>query len=120
MGLVSPAVAQVEVETLLDGLNNPCGVAVQPETGAVFVADSGGHRVVRIVDGKTEEVIVGFPQDVYGKGPMYNIGPLGLAFIGQNTLVVGGGGKPDGEEMLRVYEVPAAGSDPLQANDMHA
>ncbi|MEQ8785516.1 MAG: hypothetical protein RIC55_04425 [Pirellulaceae bacterium] len=112
--------AQTKVETLVEGLNNPCGVAVQPETGDVFVADSGAHRIVRVTDGKAEEVIVGFPNDVYGKGPMYDIGPLGLAFLGKDTLVVGGGGKPDGEEMLRVYEVPAAGSEPIKADKMVA
>jgi hypothetical protein len=65
-------------------------------------------------------VIVGFPNDVYGKGPMYDIGPLGLAFLGKDTLVVGGGGQPDGEELLRVYQVPAAGSKPIKADKMVA
>jgi len=115
-----PAWAEPKVETVAGGLNNPSGLAIQPETGQVFVADSGAGRVIRVVDGKAEDVIVGFPQDVYGKGPMYNIGPLGLAFLGQDTLVVGGGGKPDGEELLRVYKVPEAGGEPLKAEDMVA
>ena len=75
-------------EILLDQLNHPCGVAIQPETGHVFVAESGGARVVRVVDGKAQPVIVDFPLDVYGKGPQYKIGPLGLAFAGKNVLVV--------------------------------
>ena len=53
-------------------------------------------RVLRIVDGNSQPVIVDFPLDVYGKGPQYRIGPLGLAFAGKNVLVVGGGGQPDG------------------------
>lgn len=65
----------VKVETVVGGLTNPCGVAVQPETGVVFISDSGAGRVVRVVDGKLEAVITGFPKDVYGKGPMYDIGP---------------------------------------------
>lgn len=113
-----PALADVETETVLDGLDNPCGVAIQPETGTVFVADSAAGRIVRVVDGKAQEVIVGFPQDVYGKGPKFNIGPLGLTFIGKDTLVVGGGGFPDGEELLRVYNVPAAGGEAIKADDM--
>jgi len=115
--LVSAHAAQT-TETVLDDLDNPSGLAVQPETGHVFVSDSGAGRVIRVVDGKREEVIVGFPQDIYGKGPMYGIGPLGLAFLDRNTLVVGGGGKPDGEELLRVYEIPAAGQAALQADQM--
>jgi hypothetical protein len=116
---VASAQAQVKVETVVDGLDNPCGVAIQPETGDVFVADSGALRIVRISGGKAEEVITGFPKDVYGKGPMYDIGPLGLAFLNKDTLVVGGGGKPDGEEMLRVYTVPAAG-EKITADKMEA
>ena len=105
-------------ETVLEGLDNPSGLAVQPGTGHVFVSDSGAGRVVRVVNGKAEDVIVGFPQDIYGKGPMYNIGPLGLAFLNGDTLVVGGGGKPDGEEKLRVYKIPAAGQAAIQADQM--
>jgi DNA-binding beta-propeller fold protein YncE len=114
------AYAQPEAETVVDGLNNPCGVAIQPNTGHVFVADSGAGRVIRVVDGKVEEVITGFPSDVYGKGPKYNIGPLGLAFLNENTLIVGGGGQSDGEELLRSYEVPKAGEAAIAADKMLA
>ncbi|HZL90026.1 MAG TPA: hypothetical protein VFB96_16785 [Pirellulaceae bacterium] len=112
--LASPALAQdAKVETVVNGLNNPCAIAIQPETGHVFVADSGAGRVVRIVEGKIEPVITGSPKDIYGKGPMYDVGPMGLAFLDKNTLVVGDGGYKDGEECLRVFTVPAAGSAPL-------
>lgn len=112
--------AEVNVADVVTGLDNPCGVAIQPETGHVFVADSGGKRVVRVVDGEVTDVITGFPLDVYGKGPKYNIGPLGLAFLNQNTLVVGGGGNIDDKELLRIYEVPAAGDKAISADDMKA
>lgn len=100
----------LKAEVALTGLNNPCGIALQPETGIVFIADSGNLQIVKIVDGKSVPVITEFPKDVYGKGPMVNIGPLGLLFLNKNTLVVGGGGLPDGEELLRVYELPEDGS----------
>ncbi|MCA9262368.1 MAG: hypothetical protein KDA60_00905 [Planctomycetales bacterium] len=106
------------METVTTGLVNPCGVAVQPETGHVFVADSGAGRIIRIVDGQAQEVIVDFPRDMYGKGPQYAIGPLGLVFLDQHTLVVGGGGLPDGEDLVRVYTVPGPGADPLPADQM--
>ena len=118
--LGSAVVTAAEVSTVLEGLNNPCGIAVQPGTKHVFVSDSAAGRVVRVVDGKAQDVIVGFPQDIYGKGPMYNIGPLGLVFLDKNTLVVGGGGRPDGEEKIRVYKVPAAGQDAIKADNMEA
>lgn len=100
---------EVKVEMVLGGLSNPCGVAVQPETGHVFVADSAAGRVIRVVDGKPQDVITGFPKDVFGKGPFYDIGPLGLVFLDKSTLVVGDGGFKDGEEFIRLYTVPEAG-----------
>ncbi len=100
-------------EAVLGGLSNPCGVVVQPETGHVFVADSAAGRVIRIVDGKPQDVVAGFPKDVYGKGPFYDIGPLGLVFLDKTTLVVGDGGFKDGDEFLRVYTLPEAGKPAL-------
>lgn len=116
----SDAEEGTKADVVLKELNNPCGVAIQPETGVVFIADSGNHQVVKLVDGKAEPVITDFPKDVYGKGPKVNIGPLGLLFLDKNTLVVGGGGQPDGEELLRVYELPEDGkaikADALKAS----
>lgn len=105
----SDAEEGTSAKVVLEGLNNPCGVAIQPDSGTVFVADSGNHQVVKFVDGKAEPVITDFPKDVYGKGPKVNIGPLGLLFLDKNTLVVGGGGQPDGQELLRVYTLPEDG-----------
>ncbi|MCA9225222.1 MAG: hypothetical protein KDA47_06405, partial [Planctomycetales bacterium] len=112
---VGVGAAEPTATTTLKGLNNPCGIAIQPETGVVFVSDSGAGKVVKLVDGKAVDVITDFPIDVYGKGPKYNIGPLGLAFIDQKTLVVGGGGLVDGEELLRIYEV---GDEAIKADKM--
>ncbi len=72
-----PAQAEdgLKVETILSDLDNPCGIAIQPETGVVFVADSGASKVVKVVGGKAEPVVTDFPVDIYGKGPKYNIGP---------------------------------------------
>lgn len=105
---------EAKVEEVVGGLSNPCGVAVQPGTGHVFVSDSARGRLLRVVNGKLEEVIVGSPKDVYGKGPYYDIGPLGLAFSPDGKLLfVGDGGYKDGEECIRVYTVPAPGQPPL-------
>jgi DNA-binding beta-propeller fold protein YncE len=110
------AADEAKVEEVLGGLSNPCGVAVQPETGHVFVADSAAGRVIRVVNGKPEDVVTGFGKDVYGKGPMYDIGPLGLTFLDKNTLVVGDGGYKDGEEFVRIYTVPEAGKPALDCD----
>lgn len=118
LALSSVVLAQdVKFETVLDGLDNPCGLAVHPKTGTVYVSDSGAGKIIRIVNGKPEDVVVGFKTDVYGKGPMYNIGPLGLAFWDENTLVVGGGDLIDGEDSLRFFTLPPEGSPAAKVDD---
>lgn len=103
--------AGATVKTLATGLDNPCGVAVQPESGVIVVADSGALQIVTVdgKSGKTKPIITGFPKDIYGKGPKYDIGPLGLAFLDAETLVVGGGGLLDGAELVQIYAMPAEG-----------
>ena len=104
--LTDAAISEEEIEVILEGLKNPCGVAVQPGSGDIFVSDTAAGKIVRVVDGKAEDVITGSAQDVYGQGPKYDIGPLGIAFLDRKRLVVGDGGFPDGEEFIRVFEVP--------------
>jgi DNA-binding beta-propeller fold protein YncE len=111
--LIAFAADDAKVEEVVGGLSNPCGVAIQPGTGHVFVSDSATGRVGRVVDGKLQDVIAGSEKDIYGKGPFYDIGPLGLLFLDQNTLVVGDGGLKDGFECLRVFTVPEAGKPAL-------
>jgi hypothetical protein len=107
----------LKVEVVLEGLYNPSGIAIRPgasaEEAEIFISDSGHLKVVKMKvsePGKAVDVITDFPKDIYGKGPMYDIGPLGLAFLNPSTLVVGGGGHVDSEEILRVYKLPEDGS----------
>lgn len=106
-----------DVETVLGGLNRPTSIAIQPETGHVFVVESGAHRVIRIVDGKLEPVIVDFKDAVLPiSSAIYPITPLGLVFLDKETLVVGQGVRMHSLENLRVYKIPEPGSDPITAD----
>lgn len=100
-------------ETVLVNLLNPCGVAIQPQTGYVFVSSRFGvycydpsykkpkeHRAVIEIDGYPDHA------GVLGKGPKYEIGPLGLAFLDKDHLVVGDGSRKEGEDFVRVYKIP--------------
>lgn len=110
---VNAEAPQIESTVLLDGLKNPCGIAVQPGTGQVFVSNSGAGQVVRLnpqSPGKVDVVILGFELDPFSKGPDYQVGPLGLLFLSEQVLIVGGGDQPKGKELIRAYEIPAAGS----------
>lgn len=111
--------ADAKTTVVLDGLDNPTAVALQPG-GDLFVAESGAGRIVRLVDGKPVPAIVDFPLDIYGKGPKYNVGPLGLAFNGPKQLVVGDGGFVDGQEFIRVFDVPERGAEALHFDKVAA
>ena len=110
---------EIKSETIVTGLNNPCAVAVQPESDIVFISDSGAGRVIRIIGGMTATPTPEPPLDQYGEDPSFKIGPLGLAFIDPSTLVVGGGGLPNEKEIVRVYNVTTdIDAPPLQADEM--
>jgi len=107
--------------------DNPTGIAIHPKTGDLFVADrTGVTRLRRDRDGqgqggrrglqRTAE-ITGFPSDIYGKGPMYDIGPLGLAFLDDGHLIVADGSRKDVDELILVYDIEEnPPSTPAQAD----
>ncbi len=108
--------------TVVGNLDNPTGVAVHPRTGDLIVADREG--IIRILPQKPEagkrrfKEVNRFPVDQYGKGPIYDIGPLGVAFIDDEHLVVGDGSQVDTAEVIRVYEIHEKPADkPVAADD---
>jgi len=105
------------VQTVVGGLQGPSGLAIQPETGHVFVAESGRGRILRIVDGKPQEVATGFPQEAFSAAPEHRIGPLGLTFLNNDTLLVAPGGAPNDQERLYVVAIPRLGQPPVKATD---
>lgn len=100
---------QVVAKTLVTNLLNPSGLAIHPDTGHVFIANRHGvYRYLPDEADKSKKIVIEThtPQkDVYGKGPMYDVGPLGLAFLDKDHLVVGDGSRPDGSELVFVYKV---------------
>jgi hypothetical protein len=111
--VAGPAAAQdkVKVTPVLTGLLNPSGLAAEPGTTHLLVSDSGAGRILHFhTDGwEYEKVITKFGKDIYGKGPMYDVGPLGLAFAGKGNLIVGGGDQVDGKEVVYVFKMPPHG-----------
>ncbi len=96
---------KVKPEVVLDNLSNPTGVAAHPKTGHVFIADLKGVHHYSPKSGKAKLIIGDYPEDIYGKGPKYKIGPLGLAFAGAKHLVVADGSRDDPKELVRVYQI---------------
>ena len=109
---------RIEARDPFRGLDQPCGVAVQSQTDHVFVAESGKGRVVRFVDGKLEEVVVGFPLRELENGFRFKAGPIGLTFLDSKTLLIGGAGQPPGQDVIYVASVPQTGEPALNATDL--
>lgn len=113
--LATPAWA-IELTPLAEALQQPVGVAIQPESGHPFVFEAAEQRVVRVVDGTPQPVITGYalsPREGE-QGPEFN--PLSLLFLDKDRLLVGGGGLPRSTAAIRLYRIPAAGAEPLSAD----
>ena len=106
-------------KVIAKGLDNPTGLAVQPGTGHIFIASHAGVLRLDPKSGIVTTEVGGYPDptDAYGKGPKYPIGPLGLAFLDAEHLVVGGGSRKDGEELVRVFKV---GAEPKEQKESDA
>ncbi len=120
MGVAAFA-ADPKTTVVATGIDNPSGLALQTTTGDLFVAArSGVHRLTLGEKPALTVEINGFNTDIYGKGPKYNIGPLGVAMINENFLVVADGGNPDEKEVVLVMEVgnkaPKTPSTPKDAD----
>jgi hypothetical protein len=104
-------------KTVAGDLDNPSGVAVHAGTGHVFLAaHTGVYRLAPGTPGKLTAEVTGFKTDLYGKGPKYNIGPLGVALLGDKHLIVGDGSLVDGEELVRVFKIaPTPPAQPAAA-----
>jgi DNA-binding beta-propeller fold protein YncE len=101
-------------EPVLVNLVNPCGVTIQQQTGFVYVSSRYGvycydPSYKKSKDHKAWVVIDGYPEHVgvWEIGPKYDVGPLGLAFLDNDRLVVGGGSRKPGEDLVRIYRVPS-------------
>ncbi|MES2793515.1 MAG: hypothetical protein V4719_28135 [Planctomycetota bacterium] len=98
--------AEPKTTVVATGIDNPSGLAVQQSTGDIFVAArSGVHRLVLGEKPALHTEIGSFGTDIYGKGPKYNIGPLGVGLLDDSHLVVADGSNPDEKEVVLVVKV---------------
>jgi DNA-binding beta-propeller fold protein YncE len=102
-----PADKPAELPTKLKviHLDNPSGVAVHPGTGHVFATSRQGIFRYTPTTNKIYLEVSEFPTDEYGKGPKYNIGPLGCTLWGTDRLIVPDGSQKDGDELVRIYKI---------------
>ena len=111
--------AEPKTTVVADGIDNPSGLALQSSTGDIFVAAHTG--VYRLTGGEKPALhpeVGSFNTDIYGKGPMYKIGPLGVGMLGDDHLIVADGSNPDEKEVVLVLKVgKEAPKTPYTAKD---
>ena len=107
-------VSTIFSQVVIGGLKTPGGVAVQPKTSAIFVADTGNGRIVRLNDVagsySFNPVVTGFPKAGGGTGKLPKSGPLGMAFLNKYLLAVSSIGSGAPHDSISVYRIPAAGT----------
>lgn len=100
-------------DVIFAGLDHPFGVAVQPQTNRLFVAEGAAGRVVRITDQEAEPMVIGFPRrprpTIEG---IRDVGPRGLAFLDRSTLAILGTGEGDRGDPLVIVQVPDSSGPP--------
>ncbi|MEO2044968.1 MAG: hypothetical protein ABGX16_00155 [Pirellulales bacterium] len=124
------------VETILDGLDHPCGLTIRPGgpqnvAAELYLAERGAGRILKMatdVPGVVKEVIVGLPTLEFKNAssddppdstllnrasPEVSLpgkgGPLGLLFLTHSKLLVYCPGKSD-NQFLNVYLLPTEDS----------
>jgi len=110
----------VRATTVSEGLDRPTAVVVQPQTGRVYVMESGAGRVVRVVDGQREDVIQGLPRTTAADRGARPVGPRGMAFVDLRTVVVSGSAESAGRAVLAVFTIQPAGGAAVQAGQATA
>ncbi len=100
---------KIKVEPLMSGLDQPCGIAIRPGSSDLYVAESGAARIIRVRPGepnRSSDVVTGFAQEPFAAEPSFRLGPLAVAFLDKNHLIVGEGGQPSGSDVVRVFKLP--------------
>lgn len=112
-------VSDLKIETIATGLDSPLGVAVRPTHGDVYVSEGGAGRVVWITlakNAKPVPAVVGFAVGTSPDVPDLRAGPMGLAFVSSDDVVVGSGGQGPGKDAVRLFEL-RANHKPLTIDD---
>lgn len=93
------------LETVVEGLNNPTGIAIRGD-GTIIVAESGAGRLITVAaDGSTQPLATDF---MVGSFFPYDIGPLAVLILEDGTLVVGEGGDIIGRERVSFFTTDGA------------
>lgn len=100
-------VSTIMSQIVMGGLHKPTALAVQPKSGALYVAEGDTGLV-----GKLNDVPGSYRLDptIENLGADASATPIAISFVEKYTLLVGLGGKENGGPALRTYKILPAGS----------
>ena len=106
-----------QTEVIVEGLDNPSGLAVRPITGnesasEIYFTESGAGRVMRFMasnPGETKEIVSGFETHPLNETIDLRLGPWAIGFVTPTKLAVLGGVQKQGTEQVGVFVLPDDG-----------
>jgi hypothetical protein len=99
---------EIAASTVLEGIDNPFSITIEPESDRIFLAESGAQRIVEIKDGKILPTAADFAAVKY-RG--YDAGPLSVFCAAENVLLVGHD-NAEGEGSLTLLKLKPNAEDP--------
>jgi hypothetical protein len=107
--------SKVKIETVLTGLDRPCGVAVRPETEYVYIAEGGAGQIVKFAPssaGKTVPAVIGLPDTAKPSADSAPGNAWGFTFLSKDILAIAAATVKDDKEEDRasVFNLSSAGS----------
>jgi hypothetical protein len=118
LALTAAEPPKVKIEPIVNGLDNPMGIAIRPGTNELFISESGAGQVIRILadkPAKSTKILTGVPVGAAPAPLGFRVGPLGLVFLDRVTFAVGTGGKGLGQDVVGIYTL--AGDKTLKFDD---
>ncbi|QDU65871.1 hypothetical protein [Engelhardtia mirabilis] len=121
-------VAGLTAERILDGLNNPAGLAFASD-GRLAICSAGtgrenGNGIVQIwQDGSVGDYITAFPTEYWkvgkdGAPDRFKVGPLGAAWLDDGRLAVSNAGLGDGAETILFFDGSGTAADGSASNSV--
>ena len=108
---------------ILANLDRPCGVAIHPESGELYMSEGGAGRIIRVVDYEDESaeqsvVIEGFGQAGVGLDESLTLGPCGLLFLNKSNLLIAGNGSDANQRGLLIATLADQSDQARNAADL--
>lgn len=113
----------LQPKVILANLDRPCGVAIHPDSGELYVSEGGAGRIIRVVDNEDESaeqsvVAEGFGQAGVGLAESLTLGPCGLLFLNKSNLLIAANGSDANQRGLLIATLTDQSDQVFNAADL--